>query len=127
MLMDRLARGVGKLKQLVEDAREAVKKRKPVKTVFLTAANELKDISLQSRTKADIEADLRSRGYTPVLAHSGEEVWTKPMPDSNMAIVRVVYTNPNIVRVRAMNGKALCCCLSYTKIYSSLNNHYTLI
>ncbi|MBO0940085.1 hypothetical protein J2I47_26310, partial [Fibrella sp. HMF5335] len=64
-------------------------KKLPVKPVFLTAADELADIRLQGRPRADIEADLISRGYTSVPANSGGKVWTKSMPDGKTASVRI--------------------------------------
>ncbi|MBC8154899.1 MAG: hypothetical protein H7Z72_18535 [Bacteroidetes bacterium] len=62
---------------------------KPKKPTRITASDELKDIKLAGRSRADIETNLRNEGYTSVPARSGGTVWTKPMPDGNTAIVRI--------------------------------------
>lgn len=41
------------------------------------------------KNRAEIEAELRAAGFTAIPAHSGGQVWTKPMPDGTTAAVRV--------------------------------------
>ena len=44
---------------------------------------------LAGRSAADIEHDLKKRGFKPTAAHSGGTVWTKPMPKGQTAVVRI--------------------------------------
>jgi len=55
---------------------------------------------LAGKSRTELEAELRAQGYTPVPAHSGGQVWTKPMPDGTTAAVRV---DPATVRTPPKN------------------------
>ncbi len=66
------------------------------KDVKKTAKEELEGVGpVAGKSKAEIEQDLKDKGFTPVPAHSGGTVWTKEGSDGNTAAVRV---DPAMVR-----------------------------
>jgi len=60
------------------------------------AQQELRAIGpLKGRSAADIERDLRKRGFKSTPAKSGGTVWTKPMPKGQTAVVRIDPAMPS--------------------------------
>lgn len=63
-----------------------------------TATDQLKDLGpLQGKTRGEVEDLLKKKGFTSAPAHSGGQVWTKPLPDGNTAAVRL---DPAMVRTK---------------------------
>ncbi|HMP80586.1 MAG TPA: RHS repeat-associated core domain-containing protein [Pirellulaceae bacterium] len=55
-----------------------------------SALDEIKSLgSLAGKSKGEIEAMHRLRGYRSTPANNGGTVWTKPLPDGNTAAVRI--------------------------------------
>ena len=63
-----------------------------------TAIDEIQSIgSLAGKSNADIAAQLKAGGYSPITGNNGGTIWTKPLPDGNTAVVRV---DPAMVRAK---------------------------
>jgi hypothetical protein len=61
-----------------------------------SAESEIKSLgSLQGKSAAQIDVQLRRAGYTPTPANNGGTIWTKVASDGNTAAVRV---DPPMVR-----------------------------
>jgi len=61
----------------------------------LVAADQIKSLgSFQGRSAVDIEAQLKTSGYTSVPAKNGGTIWTKPGADANTSAVRLDPANP---------------------------------
>ena len=64
----------------------------------LTAIDEVKSLgSMAGKSNADIAAQMKAAGYSPITGNNGGTIWTKSLPDGNTSVVRV---DPAMVRVK---------------------------